>query len=269
MAEQKIATESGHWYAPDGSPCYEVKGAKGQVRPTTLRDARKMGLYPSVTTVMQMLPKPGLDAWKQRQVLLAALTSPHQADGESHDDYIARIMADAAEQAKVAREKGVNIHGAIERHLQGLPVEDEYRPFAEAAMNALLNHLSAYHDDLKFDVFEAEKSFACPLGFGGKVDLHSRALNVVADFKTKEFDESATKLAWDEHRIQLEAYRNGLALPTARMLNVFVSTSVPGLVRVIEHEDGDSQPWDVFMACLNLWKTLKGYHPSSASGGKS
>ncbi len=259
MEKKEIASDSGHWYSADGSPAYTIKGKNGVERSTTLRDARKLGLLPSVSTITGMLPKPGLDAWKQRQVLLAALTSPAQADGESHDDYIARIMADAAEQARVAREKGTAIHGAIERHLQGQRVEPEYQVFVDAALNKLLNHLSAYHDDLKFDVFEAEKSFACDLGYGGKVDLHSRALNVVADFKTKEFDEGHGKLAWDEHLIQLEAYRKGLGMPDARMLNIFVSTSVPGLVEVVEHPNSDPWAWQVFRDCLTLWQTLKKY----------
>ena len=37
---------SEHWYSRDGRPAYEVESAKGMMRPTTLRDARKLGLVP-------------------------------------------------------------------------------------------------------------------------------------------------------------------------------------------------------------------------------
>lgn len=55
-----------HWYFPDGTPLHEVPRADGKgQRPTSLRDARKLGLFPSVTNVLSILAKPGLDAWKQ------------------------------------------------------------------------------------------------------------------------------------------------------------------------------------------------------------
>ena len=69
------AAESTHWYAKDGTPVYEVPRASGEgMRNTTLRDARKMSLVPSVTTIINIAAKPGLEAWKLNQLLLAALT---------------------------------------------------------------------------------------------------------------------------------------------------------------------------------------------------
>ena len=51
-----------HWYKQDGSPCYEVPYAdpKKGMRSTTIRDARKLNLVPSVTTILQVMDKPGL-----------------------------------------------------------------------------------------------------------------------------------------------------------------------------------------------------------------
>ena len=56
-----FAAESGHWYQADGTPAYEIVGANGKMRPTTLRDARKLNLYPSVTTIIRLMDAPGLD----------------------------------------------------------------------------------------------------------------------------------------------------------------------------------------------------------------
>lgn len=250
-----IESDSGHWYTQSGEPYYTLIGNNGKERPVTLRDARKLGLLPSVTSTMSMLPKPGLIVWQKRQVLMSALTLTRLPE-ESDDAYIARIMADANEQAMRARARGTAIHGAIERFICGQSIEDEYKVYVRSALVALTEHLQI---DTILDKCEAEKSFACPdLMYGGKVDLHSRDLNIVADFKTKEFTEETERLAWDEQAIQLEAYRQGLGMPDARMINVFISTSVPGLVRVVEHE-GDPKYWKIFLSCLNLWKAVKSY----------
>ena len=66
-----------HWYLPDRTPYHEVERADGSgLRPVTLRDARKSGAYPSVTNIISVLAKPGLDAWRVEQGILAALTLP-------------------------------------------------------------------------------------------------------------------------------------------------------------------------------------------------
>lgn len=250
----KIASEGGHFYTKSGEPCYEIMGKNGKLRPTTVRDMRALDLLPSVSSALSMLPRPYLQIWKQKQVLMSALTLTRLPD-EADSSYIARIMADADEQSRLAREKGTAIHGAIERFVQGQTIEPEYAVYVRPAINALSEHIGVVP---MLDKCEAEKSFACvEWGFGGKIDLFSRELNLIVDYKTKEFTEDTDTLAYDETIIQLEAYRQGLGMPDARMINVFVSTSVPGLVRIVEHEDGDPRYWQIFMTCLQLWRLVK------------
>lgn len=250
----EVASESGHFYTKTGEPCYEIMGKNGKLRPTTVRDMRTLDLLPSVTSVISMLPKPGLIIWQKKNVLMSALTLPRLPD-ELDDAYIARIMADADEQSRLAREKGIAIHGAIERFICGQAIEPEYDIYVRSAINALSEHIGVIP---MLDKCEAEKSFAdIESLYGGKVDLFSRELNVIVDFKTKDFTEDTDKLAWDEHIIQLTAYKMGLGMPDARMINVFVSTSVPGLVRIVEHPDGDPRYWQIFMTCMTLWRLIK------------
>jgi hypothetical protein len=105
----------------------------------------------------------------------------------------------------------------------------------------------------------AERAFGHELGFGGKVDLHSPQ-GVVIDIKTKEFTDPAKVDAYDEHLMQLAAYRVGLGMPEARCANVFVSRSVPGLTRVVEWSQEDlERGWKMFAALLNFWQ-LKNQH---------
>ena len=65
---------------------HTVPSAKGEARATTLRDARKLGLLPSVTNVLGVINKPELVEWKMTQAVLAALTLPRR-DGGGEDGF--------------------------------------------------------------------------------------------------------------------------------------------------------------------------------------
>ena len=107
--ETTVASEQGHWYTKDGEPCYEVEAAKGGMRATTLRDARKMDLVPSVTTILKVMSNQGLNVWLKNNLLMAAATLP-RLDGESADDWIKRVEADSKEQSQAAASLGTSIH---------------------------------------------------------------------------------------------------------------------------------------------------------------
>jgi len=63
----------GHWYTATGEARHTMPKADGSGdRNTTLRDAKKHRLIPSVTTLLGMFAKPGLDRWKQDQLLRIA-----------------------------------------------------------------------------------------------------------------------------------------------------------------------------------------------------
>jgi hypothetical protein len=125
----------------------------------------------------------------------------------------------------------------------------------------------------------SEKSFAHPLGYGGKVDLHSPSTGIVVDFKTKDGDFSdGKKLAWDQN-IQLAAYQVGLGLDSAsksgdkilyrgsgafiQCANIFVSRTHPGKVAsYVWSADDIARGWRTFECALALWKVLKQYDGS-------
>ena len=98
---------------------YEVPRAKGDgMRPTTIADARKLGLVPSVTAIIGIAAKPGLQKWKLQQMLHAALTLPRLPD-ESTDAFAERVILDSEEQSKKAMERGTELHAAIEEWING------------------------------------------------------------------------------------------------------------------------------------------------------
>lgn len=245
--------ESQHWYSRDGRPCYEQRTAKGGLRPTDLRDARKIGLVPSVTTVLSVLAKPALTTWMVNQGIMAALTLPRIA-GESEADFLQRVVADSKAQAKAAAEEGTRIHDACEAWMQG-------RFGHEHARFKL--HVDAVRDELarlfpEVTDWIAEASFGHESGFGGKVDLHSPSTGIVVDYKGKDGDFSdGKKLAYDQH-YQLAAYNRGLLLPPNVCANIFVSRTHPG--RVASHvwkQAEVDEGWLVFEAALSVWKRLR------------
>ena len=247
------ASESQHWYTRTGDPAYTVKNKDGHQRPTTLRDARKLGLVPSVTTIIKCAASPGLEAWKLQQMMLAALTLP-RAPEETEESFISRIQADSKEQAKMAAERGSEVHAALESFFETRHVTSKFSP---AVLGTETEIVKVFGDV----TWSAEKSFAVK-GFGGKVDLHSKdGQGVVIDFKTKEFTSETLDKAqgFDEHAMQLAAYRVGLEIPQARCANVFVSVTEPGLVVVKEWDQEDlDRGWKMFSSLLEFWYAKSG-----------
>jgi len=167
LVKTPMAAESGHWYKADGTPCYEIAGKDGTLRGTTLRDARKLNLYPSVTTVCSVLDKPGLKQYFRREMFSATATTP-RLPGMTDEDYFAECCKWADEHSLLARDAGTAFHGSMEKYIQGLPVKPEHLTLCVKVRDALLEH--------GIDIFKgtAEKSFSHKSGFGGKIDFFIR-----------------------------------------------------------------------------------------------
>jgi len=245
------AAESGHWYDSEGRPVYEVEAKNGKMRPTTLRDARKLKLYPSVTGVIGVANKPPLNFWLMRQAVLSALTHPGLT---TTDEDVALIMRDAQEQGRNAAEEGTWIHAAIQEHYEGEMPPLKYQEHVLSAVDAIEQWMPDY--DLGM---APEQSFAHELGFGGKTDLAGP--KCIIDFKTtdKPLEELIT---WDEHAMQISAYRAGMGFPRARGAIVYVSRAIPGQARLIEIEEPElERGWDMFLCLLKFWQLKNNYRP--------
>lgn len=252
MIAKEFVSESGHWYDRDGLPRYTIMGKNGKERNTTLRDARTENLVPSVTTILNIAAKPALTNWLQEQVLLAALTLPRSQD-EPEDLYIKRIINDSKSQGRNAADLGTDIHAAVQSFYEGktYPRHDK--------------HVTACHSKLNewfgTQPWISERSFAHELGFGGKSDLYvSVGQGIVADIKTKDFAEGDKIPEYDEHLMQLSAYRVGLGVPNAVCANVFLSRTNPGLIYIHQWEEEElARGWKMFVKLLEFWQ-LKNNH---------
>jgi len=251
--DNERAKEGGHWYNREtGAPMYTIVGKNGKLRNTSLRDARTMNLVPSVSGIIKVASSPGLEVWKMQQMMLACMTLPRLQD-EPEEDYIERIITDSIETGKKAAERGTAIHASVQGYFEGI-VEVQYKSHAKAVQEALNKHFGERP-------WECERSFASKVGFGGKCDLVDMLGNgIVADVKTKEFTDPSKVIAYDEHLMQLSAYREGFLLPKARCVNVFVSVQEPVQVKIVEWTQSElDKGWAMFSSLLRFWQLKNNY----------
>ena len=236
-------SESGHWYLPDGSPAYRTIGKNGKERNTTVKDARGLGLLPSVTTIIGCANKgEGLQRWLQEQAILAALTLP-RLEGESEEDWLSRVVSDSKETAKQAAERGTHIHGIIESFYEGVYIP-ELPPYVRAVESVINEHFGQ-------QLWVSEKSFAYG-GFGGKCDLVAKS-GFVVDFKTTEKDLDKLDYFFD-HQMQLSAYRQGFEMPKARCAIVYVN-ALQNKAKLVEIPEDDLRiGWECFTHLLAFYR---------------
>jgi len=244
------ASSAGHFYNRDGSPAYTIVGKNGVERNTTLRDARKMDLVPGVTSIIRCAAAPGLEAWKQDQLLLAALTLP-RLDGESEKSWLARVKTDSRAEGKGAADRGTEIHGMLERAKTGKAVPMEFTPWVQSVEVEVERKCGV-------QLWKAEKSYAHRYGYGCKIDLHSSEWLI--DYKGKDDAVQEDLYLYDEHYMQLAANRLAAGIPHARCAIVFFGRTTPWAKLIEADEEELLRGWDCFEALLTYYQAKNRLH---------
>jgi hypothetical protein len=256
----KTKIPAGHWYREDGAPVHRMPTSDGSgERPTTIRDAKRLGLYPSVTSILSVLAKPGLEKWKLDQVALATLRTPKQAE-ESEDYWCNRVRNAAFEQVEQAADLGTMIHGALESAMAGEP----YDP----SLNVYIQPVLDWKAKVGIEIVDREIRVVNKVeGFAGTADVLFRYGQQgigILDYKTRKTVPKEPVLSYDNQAMQLAAYAATYWGPEniTRVLaaNVFISTTEPGRMEVVKHEDL-ARDWQAFRMVAALWRYQKGYDP--------
>ena len=239
-----------HWYDRDGTPRYEIEGKKG-MRQTTLRDARKHGWVPSVSTIWKdMVAAPGLTRYYQDQLFEAQINNPRKVL-EEDKDYKKRVFSISRDAALNAAERGTMVHGVLENSFRHGWTHEDHVDLIKGTKEKVLEVCGEQE-------WKVETSFAHGLGYGGKIDMHCDEWMV--DFKTKELDSGKKPDLYDSYGVQLAAYDHGLG-GGRKLLNLFISVSSPGYV--VEHQwEERERLTDMFTTALKLWQLTKRYDPS-------
>lgn len=258
-AARTVGQDGSHWYWPTGKACYEIeKKDKSGMRPTTLADARKLGLVPSVTTILRVLEKPVLTSWLIEQACLAVLTTP-KAEGEDIDTFVDRVLHKERvqdEESQKARDLGTDIHNAMEALLRGERIDDELRPWVEPAYLHLKSIAQVKETEL----------ILVGNGYAGRCDYigQSGGDELIVDYKTTK--KLPPKESWSEHRLQLSAYaearwQSKQCIATITTANLYISTAECG--KFVMHHNG---PWADdyrfgFQPLVQHWQWSTGYTP--------
>jgi hypothetical protein len=270
-----FSPDSAHWYQRDGVACHTVPSLKGEPRPTTLRDARKLGLLPSVTNILGVIAKPELTAWLQEQAVMAALTLPRIA-GETEDAFAKRVVADSQTTRDGAADFGAAFHHGAERVAHTLEVDTQH-PAA--------NWLSHYRDWYQANALVlrwTEKVMVHPEGYyAGTADLlieHPVHGLTLVDLKTMKVKPGTKATPYKSWCYQLAAYRYALLSSPGfdttsgepvKCMNLIVNSNEPSAP--IEHVWSDEEMergWRAFMSAHQLWVIEKGYDPAVAGGNR-
>jgi hypothetical protein len=252
--------DSGHWYYRNGAACHTIIGANGKERPTTLRDARKLGLFPSVTTIFNVLAKPQLDDWKHRQITAAALRLP-PTQHEDPDTYHGRIIEAAFQQVEDAADLGTAIHKAIEDHYAGLEFNPDHAPFVSAVDAWKKNNA------ISFDAHELRLVNAVH-GYAGTTDVAMRSARGrgILDFKSRKTKPGKPVDPYETQPMQIAAYHMahyGEILDTDVGANCYISTTEPGRVESVWYDAAQlRREWEAFKSTVALWQHFKDYRPA-------
>lgn len=257
---------STHWYDPAGTPCHEVPKADGQgMRPTTIRDAAKLGLFPSVTNILSVLGKPGLVNWQIEQGILAAITLPRKI-GETDHDFAHRALADSQEQVVDAAKDGSRLHDLASEFLTrgAIPTDGQ-----EAS---ILAPFMAWAASNVAKCIYSEMVMVNPVaGYAGRIDAFVELKAggyAVVDLKTQDAKKDAkgnSKLeVYDEWPLQLAAYAACEALQfwqpsNHKLISVVLDRNQPAIL--IKEWQPDARHLDTFLHACQVWAYIRKWNP--------
>jgi hypothetical protein len=242
------SSESVHWYQADGTPRHDA----------TLREARKEHLYPSVTSVLDLKRKPGLDNWKLSQLLSQALTMTREPT-ETDEQYISRIVAADAEERSHAPDLGTEVHQQLADYIMG---REEFPRLPDVDLGPVLDWIDKHARKIPFGG-KTEVRFSCGDGFAGCVDYIGAVdgESALIDWKTQGVKDKPA--FYPEWCWQLSAYAAGIQASESALYSVIIDTNQPGCYAKRWTEAEQRRGWSGFLGLLAAWCADRNYWPTT------
>lgn len=238
--------KSAHWYRSDGSSAHDAD----------LRKARKENLLPSVTSILQVKSKPGLDAWKRQEAILAALTLPKNP-GESAQDFAQRVAIDMDRTGSEAANIGTSIHDFAEKIVNG------ENPKPVLGYEEVCEKLACWISESLGEGVAEESMVSQVYGYAGRKDFSGMILGGygILDFKTQGIKPGNKPNFYPEWCYQLAAYAEGRCY--YNLVNVIISTNKDAPTIAIKQWSVEEiqTGWDIFKSLLKVWQLERGYDP--------
>ena len=248
--------QAGHWYSEKGESAHVIIGANGRERNTTVADARKLGLYPSVTSILSILDKPQLTSWKIEQAIMSSLTLPKEED-ETLETYARRVVKDSKESTTKAAEHGTKMHTEMENILLGRAVSRD---------ETLAPYIKTFKEWADSNV---EKTYWCEkalvgAGYAGRCDAYVKLKGVgdaIVDLKNRKVNPKYEPF-YDTDCAQIFAYLSASENPKAAGVSiVLASNDSSKIMTKVWDEDELYQAGIAFCAMQKVWAWVKGYTP--------
>jgi len=248
--------QAGHWYTAEGESAHTVMGKNGKFRNTTVADARKMLLYPSVTSILSILDKPQLTSWKIEQAIMSSLTLPKE-ENETLEDYSRRVVKDSKESTTKAAQHGTLMHEEAENILMG----------RDTTTDPILQPYIATFK--KWAEENVEKTYWCEkalvgAGYAGRCDAYVKLRGVgdaIVDLKNRKVNPKYEPF-YDTDCAQIFAYLSASENPKAAGVSIVLASNDPSKIMTkVWDKDELYQAGIAFCAMQKVWSWVKGYTP--------
>lgn len=261
--------KSSHWYYPDGTSCHEVIAkTSGLPRATTVTDARKLGLLPSVTNILAMKAKPALNTWLQDNAIMSALNTPRNP-GEEEGAWHSRIAEESDRIGREAAEWGTLLHEQIEGFCEtgSFPGTGEILQYVEGYAD--------WHRENVLEVIHTEHTVVNQIiGYAGRLDLHAiikhegERRRAIIDYKSQKLKGKPKGNFYLEWQMQLMAYAECLKEEDERdplIVSIIIPSDKPGAVQPKVWDTSNEEAREAFFACHKIWCYEKNYQPGKVA----
>jgi len=222
--------QGSHWYYPDGRPAYEVPSADGtKMVKTNITHARKLGLYPSVTTILKILDKPEIDTWRVERAIKASIASKRKP-GERIKTFIERILEVAQSKSKTAVGFGSDLHSYIEGLITGNDFDSVLIPLATKTA------IRQYFTNNIAEATAEQVKVNSVLKYAGRTDMEAITTDqgrYLYDFKTQGTKPGKPVNWYRDFIIQLGGY--SLCDSYIGIRCMIISSTEPGRIEVKEY----------------------------------
>jgi hypothetical protein len=231
----------------------------------TLTEARASHYYPSVTTILDVINKPGVEIWKQNILIDEAMRlSPIFADHEI-DEFKETVRYRAAIKFSEAAELGTKWHSLLVNHLLGIDDAPEVPKETYDAVDEKLKDLDIHLEQHEVPFVNKNDGYAGTIDVIGYRKADNIRIPIVLDWKTQATNGRAPRY-YDAWAMQLAAYAKGLSLPPTfdferwELWNVALSTTDPGKVW-FKRWKNQFDWWLGFDCALEIWCILNNFNP--------
>ncbi len=275
-----ITTQNSHYYDKDGNPKYDAD----------LRVAKKENLLPSITTVLRIIYKEGLENWKMEKMIQSAITTPRLKD-ESDDTFIRRVVEGGQQEGSEAADFGSAIHDMIEKYIVDLDITKLRQDHSDKEIDAFFKVKEFIDKNIKITPNNyVEKSLPSKhFGFAGRIDFFGTFFgqqDILIDWKTQnvkmkefkkrtntdyEIEKNGTFLRpvpnfYDTFSWQLAAQTQlifeNMEESHIDVYSIIINSNPDylGQIFVKEYTNEEiAEGWIAFKHCLNLWRIVKNF----------